>query len=103
MLTVDKVMMLVKLNRFQLFSKLFEYKFSKKATTQKDLFRIRIMFRDDIFVAASSILITAHLHNLNVQAFKEDLEKLTKIRSKTLNYFAKLVLKGIADTLTVSN
>ena len=98
MATIDKVLMLVKLNRFQLFSQLFEFKFGKKATTQKDLFQIRIMFRDDIFVAANTIFITAYLHNLNVQVFKDELEKLTKIRAKTLNYFAKLVLKGIADT-----
>ena len=95
--TADKVFFLIWFNRYSLFLQLHKHLTGRNAESKEEFHNIRVMFRDHIFLSAATIVVVSYICNLDVQIVLFELHQLTKIRPKTLDYFAKIVLKGISD------
>ncbi len=60
---------------------------------------VRVMYRDQILLASSVIVVTAYFLNLDVSEFLQNLSDLTRLRQEVMADLANLIIRGIAQEI----
>lgn len=66
---------------------------------EEAIFMVRVMYRDQILLASSVIVVTAYFLNLNVSEFLQNLSDLTKLHQEVMADLANLIIRGIAQEI----